>query len=51
MEKCIAAARTAYESKHAPENLGVIIQKHAGHQVLPESEQAAIEWFVQWLKP
>jgi hypothetical protein len=32
-------------------HVAVIIQKNASHQVKPESERAAMEWFVKWLKP
>jgi len=48
---CIAAARKAYAAGHAEHHFAVIIQKNAGHKVLPESEQAAIDWLVKWLKP
>ena len=27
------------------------IQEHTGHKVNPESERAAVDWFVKWLKP
>jgi len=33
------------------DHFAVIIQKNTGHKVLPDSERAAIEWFVKWLKP
>ena len=37
-----------------PEKLGqqaVAILENTDHKVLPESEKAAIDWFVKWLKP
>jgi hypothetical protein len=40
-----------YAAGHAAGHFAVIIQKNTGHKVLPESERAAIEWFVKWLKP
>jgi dienelactone hydrolase len=49
--ECVAAAKKAYAADHAQDHLAVIIQKNAGHQVKPESEHAAIDWFVKWLKP
>ena len=46
-----AARHAAYAAGHAADRFAVIIQKNTGHQVKPESERAAIEWFVKWLKP
>jgi len=40
-----------YAADNATNHFAVIIQKNTGHQVKPESERAAIEWFVKWLKP
>jgi dienelactone hydrolase len=49
--ECVAAAQKIYAADNATNNFAVIIQKKTGHQVKPESERAAIEWFVKWLKP
>jgi dienelactone hydrolase len=49
LQECVAAAKVAYAC--APEKFSVIIQKNSGHMVKPESERAAIEWFVKWLRP
>jgi dienelactone hydrolase len=49
--ECTNAAQKAYAADNAENNFAVIIQKNTGHQVKPESERAAIEWFVKWLKP
>ncbi len=49
--ECTNAAQKIYAAKHAPDRFAVIIQKNTGHQVKPESEHAAIEWLVKWLKP
>ena len=49
--KCTAAAQKIYAADHAEDHFAVIIQKNTGHQVKPESERAAIDWFGRWLKP
>jgi dienelactone hydrolase len=49
--ECTDAAQKVYAADNAENNFAVIIQKNIGHQVKPESERAAIEWFVKWLKP
>jgi len=51
VEICLASARKAYRTAKAEDRLAVRIQEKTGHQVKPESERAAIEWFVKWLKP
>jgi dienelactone hydrolase len=51
VQECVAAAQKIYTADDAPNNFTVIIQKNSGHTVKPESERAAIEWFVKWLKP
>ena len=49
--ECTNAAHAVYAAGHAENHFAVIIQKNTGHQVKPESEHAAIEWFMKWLKP
>ena len=49
--ECINAAQKVYAAGHAADHFAAIIQKNTGHAVKPESERAAIEWFVKWLKP
>lgn len=49
--ECTDAAQKVYAADNATNNFAVIIQKNTGHQVKPESERAAIDWFVRWLKP
>jgi hypothetical protein len=49
--ECTNAAQKIYADDDAENNFAVIIQKNTGHQVKPDSERAAIEWFVKWLKP
>ena len=51
VQECVAAAQKIYTAADATNNFAVIIQKNTGHKVLPESERAAIDWFVKWLKP
>lgn len=51
VNECVAAAQTAYANTGTTNHFEVIIQKNAGHKVLPESERAAIEWFARWLHP
>ena len=45
--ECTDAAQKVYAADHAINHFAVIIQKNTGHQVKPESEHAAIEWFVK----
>lgn len=49
--ECLEKARQAYQDKDAADRFAFRIQVATGHQVKPESERAAIEWFVRWLKP
>jgi dienelactone hydrolase len=49
--ECTNAAQKVYAADNAENNFAVILQKNTGHQVKPESERAAIDWFVKWLKP
>jgi dienelactone hydrolase len=49
--ECTNAAQKVYAADHAADHFTVIIQKNTGHQVKPESERAAIEWFVKWMNP
>jgi dienelactone hydrolase len=51
VEACVAAAKQAYAATGAENNFEFILQKKTAHTVKPESERAAIEWFVKWLKP
>jgi len=51
VQECVEAAQKAYRAAKAEDHFAVRIQEKTGHQVKPESERAAIEWFVRWLKP
>jgi dienelactone hydrolase len=49
--ECTNAAHLAYHAANADDHFAVIIQQKTGHAVKPDSERAAIDWFVKWLKP
>lgn len=51
LKECTDAARDAYRAAGAEDRFVVRLQERTGHQVTPEAERAAIEWFVRWLKP
>ena len=51
VKECTEAAQTAYHALKLDDHFAVRIQEKTGHQVKPESERAAIEWLVKWLKP
>ena len=51
LQQCTDSAQLAYKNQNAQDHFAIRIQEHTGHQVRLESERAAIEWFVRWLKP
>lgn len=51
VNECLAAARTAYRAADAEPKLQVILQPQTGHKVTVEARQAAMDWFVKWLRP
>lgn len=51
LKLCTDAAEAAYRAANASDHLDVRIQPKTGHKVNPDSQAAAIEWFVKWLKP
>jgi len=51
VNEAAAAAEQAYQQAGAENRFRLRIQEKTSHQVRPESERAAIEWFVRWLKP
>lgn len=51
VNECLAAARTAYRAAGAEPKLQVILQPQTGHKVTIEARQAAVDWFVKWLRP
>jgi len=51
VQEAVASAQAAYGAAKAEDHFAVRIQEKTGHKVTDESETAAIEWFVKWLKP
>ena len=51
VKEAAAAAEQSYQAATAADRFMLRIQEKTNHQVRPESETAAIEWFVKWLKP
>jgi len=49
--ECATNAQKAYAEAHAEDKFQMLVQEKTGHTVTPSSRQAAIEWFVKWLKP
>ena len=51
LKLCTDAAEQAYRAAGAEDRFSVRLEQHTAHKVTPESQQAAIDWFVRWLKP
>jgi dienelactone hydrolase len=51
LQLCIDAAHTAYHAAGADDHFVVRIQAKTGHKVNADSQAAAVEWFVKWLRP
>ena len=51
VQESATAAQQAYRQAGAEDRFSLRIQENTGHQVRPESERAAIDWFVKWLRP
>lgn len=49
--ECITPTEQAYKSARAADQFKLYLQKDTGHTVKPEALQAAVDWFVKWLKP
>jgi dienelactone hydrolase len=49
--ECVNAAKPAYKKRWHEDHFAVRIEEKAGHKVTADSERAAIDWFVKWLKP
>ena len=49
LQLCLEAAKKAYATH--PERLESIIEEKTGHAVTPAARDAAVAWFVKWLKP
>jgi dienelactone hydrolase len=51
VQECAAVTRQAYAAANQGDRFVLRIQENTGHKVRKESEEAAIKWFVDWLKP
>jgi dienelactone hydrolase len=51
LKLCTDAAAAAYRSAGHPDRFVEIIEKNTAHKVNTDARQAAVEWFVKWLKP
>lgn len=51
LKLCTDAAQQAYHAAGADDHFVIRIQERTGHRVNPDSQQAAVDWFVKWLKP
>jgi dienelactone hydrolase len=51
LKLCTDAAQAAYHAAKADDHFVIRIQPHTAHHVNPDSQAAAVEWFVQWLSP
>ena len=45
------AAETAFEESKTPDRLKIMVAGGVGHAVPPQQADAALDWFVRWLKP
>jgi dienelactone hydrolase len=48
---CIDAAHAAYHAAGADDHFVARIEEKTGHKVNPDSQSAAVDWFVKWLHP
>jgi len=46
-----AAARAAFHDADADDHLKILVAPETGHAITPAQHQAALDWFVVWLKP
>jgi dienelactone hydrolase len=51
VNECARRARRAYREKRAEDRFELLIQEQTGHAVTPAARQAALSWFIKWLKP
>lgn len=49
--QCVAAAEKAYREAGALDKFSFLLQENTAHRVTPAARQAAIGWFVRWLRP
>jgi dienelactone hydrolase len=51
VREAFAAAEEAYRHARVPDRVVLHIQPNTGHAFTDRAEQAAIDWFVRWLRP
>jgi dienelactone hydrolase len=51
VRECVTAAQRVYREAGAQDRIMLHVQQDAGHEVTPDAEAAALDWFVKWLKP
>jgi poly(3-hydroxybutyrate) depolymerase len=51
LQLCIDAAKPLYHAAGCDDHFLVRIEPNTGHKVTPDSQAAAVDWFVKWLKP
>lgn len=51
LKECTDAAQAVYHTMKLDDHFVVRIEEKTGHHVSADSERAAVEWFVKWLKP
>jgi dipeptidyl aminopeptidase/acylaminoacyl peptidase len=50
LRACMAAAEQVYKAQGVSDRLVLHLQPDAGHQVTPEADRVALQWFERWLK-
>jgi dienelactone hydrolase len=50
-ELAFASARAAYQDANESDRLRIMVAQGVAHAVTEEQRQAALDWFVRWLKP
>jgi hypothetical protein len=49
--EAVASAERAYTSARARERFSFLLEVDAAHEVTPEAQDTARQWFVKWLSP
>jgi dienelactone hydrolase len=50
-EIAFASAKAAFHTVGEDDHLKIMVARDSGHTVTKEQQDAAVEWFVRWLKP
>lgn len=51
VREAVASAERAYAAAEASEKFMFLLEPNAAHEVTPEASEAALRWFVRWLRP